>query len=350
VDQSASYTPPTKKNNALPNIGITIGDLNGIGPEVIIKALSDSRMLALFTPVIYGSARVLSHYKKILNNEEFNYTQVKTKGQFAARQINMVNCWDDVIEITPGHASKEAGKAALLSIKKACGELKEGLLDAIVTAPIDKHSIHSEEFPFKGHTEFLTDYFGAPESLMLLVADTLKVGLVTEHLAVGAIASHITKSRVEAKLTVLEQSLKKDFGISKPRMAVLGLNPHAGDGGLIGMEEEEILKPIINDYKNKGKLVSGPFSADGFFAAAKHKNFDAVLAMYHDQGLIPFKSLAFEDGVNFTAGLPVVRTSPDHGTAYTLAGKNKADESSMRQALFKACDILKSRREHSTEK
>jgi len=350
MNQPTSYTAPNKHTDSKPRIGITIGDLNGVGPEVIIKALSDSRMLTLFTPVIYGSGRVLSHYKKTLNNEEFSYTQVKTKGQFASKQVNVVNCWEEVIEITPGKASKETGKAALLSLKKACEELKEGLLDALVTAPIDKHSIHSEEFPFKGHTGFLTDYFGGNESLMLLVNDTLRVGLVTEHLAVRDIAAHITKERVETKLKLLEQSLKKDFGINKPKIALLGLNPHAGDGGLIGMEEEEILKPLINEYKNKGKLVSGPFPADGFFAAGKHKNFDAILAMYHDQGLIPFKSLAFEDGVNFTAGLPVVRTSPDHGTAYALAGKNLASESSLREALFKACDILNSRKEHSTEK
>ncbi len=344
------HTTPHKHTDSKPRIGITLGDLNGVGTEVVIKALSDSRVLALLTPVIYGSGRAISFYKKTMNNEEFNYTQVKAKGQFATRQINVVNCWEDVIEINPGKPSKDTGKAALLSIKKACEELKEGLLDALVTAPIDKHSIHSEEFPFKGHTEFLTEYFGATESLMLLVSDTLRVGLVTEHLAVSDIAAHITRERVEAKLKLMEQSLRKDFGVSKPRIAILGLNPHAGDGGLMGKEEEEILKPLINDYKNKGKLMSGPFPADGFFATGQYKKFDGVLAMYHDQGLIPFKSIAFKDGVNFTAGLPIVRTSPDHGTAYSLAGKNVADESSLREALFTACDILNSRKEHSTEK
>jgi 4-hydroxythreonine-4-phosphate dehydrogenase len=345
----ASYTTPHKPDTK-PRIGITLGDLNGIGPEVIIKALSDARVLNLLTPVVYGSGRVLSFYKKLMNNEEFNYTQVKAKGQFAPRQINVVNCWEDVIEIVPGKASKETGKAALLSLQKASEEVKEGLLDAMVTAPIDKHSIHSEEFPFTGHTGFLTHYFGSADSLMLLVSNTLRVGLVTEHVPVRDIASHITKEKVEAKLKLLEQSLRKDFGVHKPRIAVLALNPHAGDGGLIGTEEEQILKPLINDWKNKGKLISGPFPADGFFAAGQYKRFDAVLAMYHDQGLIPFKSIAFEDGVNFTAGLPVVRTSPDHGTAYAIAGKNEADESSFREALYKACAIVQSRKEQSTEK
>lgn len=333
-----------------PRIGITLGDINGIGPEVIIKALSDHRIMSLFTPIVYGSGRVISFYKKILNIEELNYTQVKNKGQFISRQLNLVNCWEDMIEIVPGKATKETGKAALLSLQKACEELKEGVIDALVTAPIDKHSIHSEEFPFKGHTEFLTQYFGASESLMLLVGNSLRVGLVTEHVAIRDIAGLISRDRVENKLKLLEQSLRQDFGINKPKIAILGLNPHAGDGGLIGTEEEQILKPLINEAKNKGKLVSGPFPADGFFASGQYTKFDGILAMYHDQGLIPFKTLAFENGVNFTAGLPIVRTSPDHGTAYSIAGKNQADENSFREALFKACDIVQIRKEQLTGK
>jgi len=350
MNQPTNTPHQAKSADQKPRIGITLGDINGIGPEVIIKALSDHRIMSLFTPVVYGSGRVISFYKKQLNNEELNYTQVKIKGQFIPRQLNLVNCWDDVIEIVPGKASKETGKAALLSLQKACEELKEGLIDALVTAPIDKHSIHSEEFPFKGHTEFLTQYFGASESLMLLVGNALRVGLVTEHVAVREIASLITRERVEAKLKLLEHSLRHDFGINKPRIAILGLNPHAGDEGLIGTEEEQILKPLINDWRNKGKLVSGPFPADGFFASAQYTKFDGILAMYHDQGLIPFKTLAFENGVNFTAGLPVVRTSPDHGTAYAIAGKNQADENSFREALFKACDIVQVRKEQLTGK
>jgi 4-hydroxythreonine-4-phosphate dehydrogenase len=333
-----------------PRIGITLGDLNGVGPEVVIKALADNRLLNMITPVIYGSARVLSYYKKQLNIEEFNYTQVRNKGQFAPKAINVINSWEDSIEINPGKASKETGKAALSALKQACEELKEGFIDALVTAPIDKLTIHSDEFPFKGHTEFLTEYFGATESLMFMVSDSLRIGLVTEHTPVKDVSTAITREKIESKLRLMELSLRKDFGITKPKIAVLGLNPHAGDGGLIGQEEEQIIKPLIADQKNKGKLVYGPFPADGFFASGQYSKYDAVLAMYHDQGLIPFKSIAFDDGINFTAGLPIVRTSPDHGTAYTIAGKNLANESSLREAIYRAHDIFKYRSEPSTEK
>jgi len=261
-----------------------------------------------------------------------------------------VNCWEDQIEVVPGKPSQEAGRASYLALRQACEELKEGFLDALVTAPIDKHSIHHDEFPFKGHTEYLTQFFGAGESLMFLVSDTLKVGLVTEHLALKDVPAAITKERIEAKLRLMDQSLRKDFGIVKPKIAVLGLNPHAGDNGLIGAEDDQLIRPVIQDQRNKGRLVSGPFPADGFFGSAQYLKFDGVLAMYHDQGLIPFKSIAFENGVNFTAGLPVVRTSPDHGTGYALAGKNQASEASFREAIYRACDILRHRSEPSTEK
>lgn len=333
-----------------PRIGITLGDFNGIGPEVVIKALADNRIHTLFTPVLYGSARVVSFYKKQLNVEDFNYTQVRNRGQLAPKAINIINCWDENLEIHPGKASPESGKAAFVALKQACEDLKEGFLDALVTGPVDKNTIHSEEFPFKGHTEYLTRFFGATESLMLMVNDTLRVGLVTEHIPVKDVAAAITKERIEAKLRVFEQSLRKDFGITKPKIALLGLNPHAGDGGLIGQEDEQIIKPIVTEQKNKGKLVFGPFPADGLFASGNYLRYDGILAMYHDQGLVPFKALAFENGINFTAGLPVVRTSPDHGTAYNIAGKNMAQESSLREALFKACDIFKHRSEPSTEK
>ena len=337
-------------NHEKPKIGISLGDLNGIGPEVVIKALADNRLLNMATPIIYGSTRVLSFYRKLMNLEEFNYSQVKNKGQFFPKSINVVNCWEDVIEINPGQPSKETGKAALLSLKKVVEDIKEGLIDGFVTAPIDKNTIHSQEFPFRGHTEYLTQTFEAMESLMLMVGDDLKVGLVTEHIPVKEISNHITKERVELKIRLLELTLKKDFHISKPKIAVLGLNPHSGDEGLIGSEENEIIKPVINDLKSKGKLIFGPFPADGFFATGQHTKYDAVLAMYHDQGLIPFKSIAFDNGVNYTAGLPIVRTSPDHGTAYSIAGKNMADEGSMRQAIYLACDIIKNRREQLVEK
>jgi 4-hydroxythreonine-4-phosphate dehydrogenase len=332
-----------------PRIGITLGDLNGIGPEVVIKALADHRLHNLMTPVIYGSTKALSFYRKLMNLEEFNYNVVKTKGQFFPKAINVVNCWEDMIEINPGQPSRQTAKAALLSLNKAVEEVKEGLIDGFVTGPIDKNTIHGEEFPFQGHTEYLTQEFNAGESLMLMVGQDLKVGLVTEHIPVKEISSFITRERVELKIRLLELTLKKDFLISKPKIAVLGLNPHAGDEGLLGNEENEVIKPVIQYLKTKGKLIFGPFPADGFFASGQHSKYDGIIAMYHDQGLVAFKTLSFESGINYTAGLPHVRTSPDHGTAYNLAGKNLASESSMRQAMYVACEIIKNRRSQLVE-
>ncbi len=333
-----------------PRLGITIGDINGVGPEVVMKALSDNRILNLVTPVIYGSGRVLTFYKKLLGLEEFNFSQVKGKGQFVNKSINVVNCWEEPIEVNPGKPTKETGLASLKALQCAVAEAKEALIDALVTAPIDKHSIHSEEFPFKGHTEFLAREFGGGESLMFMVSESLRVGLVTDHVPIKDVASLITKEKVENKLQLMEKSLRKDFGINKPKIAVLGMNPHAGDGGLIGKEDEEIIKVVISDTKNKGKLVFGPFPADGFFGTAQYRQFDAVLAMYHDQGLIPFKTIAFENGVNFTGGLSIIRTSPDHGTGYNIAGKNQANEASMREAIFLAGEIFRQHAEQSKEK
>jgi 4-hydroxythreonine-4-phosphate dehydrogenase len=333
-----------------PRIGITIGDLNGIGAEVIIKALADSRLLNLFTPVVYGSTKVLSYYRKQMGLEDFNYSQVKTKGQYFAKAINVVNCWEEMIELNPGQPSKQTAKAALTSLKRAVEDLKEGHLDGLVTGPIDKNTIHGEDFPFQGHTEYLTQEFNAGESLMLMVGENLRVGLVTEHVPVKDIPTFITKERVELKIRLMELSLKQDFLINKPKIAVLGLNPHAGDEGLLGREELDVIKPVINDLKTKGKLIFGPFPADGFFASGQHSKYDGIVAMYHDQGLVAFKTLSFESGINYTAGLPYVRTSPDHGTAYNLAGKNQASESSMRQAMYVACDIIKNRLEQTVEK
>lgn len=333
-------TPKTGK----PRIGITLGDINGIGPEVVMKALLDARMLNLITPVIYGSTRVLSYYKKLLNLEDFSYSQVKTPGQFVPKAINVVNCWEEAIEIQPGKPDTEAGRAALLSLKQAAADLKSGVIEALVTAPINKHVIHGSEFPFRGHTEFLADYFSVTDYLMFMVSEQLRVGLVTEHIPLREVPLFISKDRIQTKLLIMEQTLRREFGINKPRVAVLGLNPHAGDGGLLGTEDDQLIRPAIDDLKNKGKLVFGPFPADGFFASGQYSRYDGILAMYHDQGLIPFKTISFESGVNLTAGLPVVRTSPDHGTAYSLAGKNAANESSMRQAIFTALDILNVRR------
>lgn len=340
------HTRPHEK----PRIGITIGDINGVGPEVVMKALADNRMLSLVTPVIYGSSRVLTFYKKLLSLEEFNFSTVKAKGQYVHKSINLVNCWDDVIEINPGKATRETGAAALKALQCACAEIKEGLTDALVTAPIDKHTIHSDEFPFKGHTEFLAREFGAGDSLMFMVSENLKVGLVTDHEPISAVAGLINRGKVESKLQLMEQSLRRDFGISKPRIAVLGLNPHAGDGGLIGKEDEEVIKAVVSENRSKGKLVFGPLSADGFFGTAQYRQYHGVLAMYHDQGLIPFKTIAFENGVNFTGGLSIIRTSPDHGTAYNIAGKNQANEASMREAIFLAGEIFRQHEEQSKEK
>jgi len=333
-----------------PRIGITLGDLNGIGPEVIIKALADHRLLNLMTPVVYGSTKVLSFYRKMMNLEEFNYSQVKTQGQFFQKAINVVNCWEEVIEINPGQPSRQTARAALLCLKKAVEDVREGLIDGFVTGPIDKNTIHGEEFPFQGHTEYLTQEFNAGESLMLMVGHDLRVGLVTEHIPVKDISSFITRERVELKIRLMELTLKKDFLISKPKIAVLGLNPHAGDEGLLGKEEIDVIRPVIQDLKTKGKLIFGPYPADGFFASGQHSKYDGIVAMYHDQGLVAFKTLSFESGINYTAGLPYVRTSPDHGTAYNLAGKNMANEGSMREAMYVACDIIKNRSTQLVEK
>ncbi len=332
-----------QRPNEKPRIGITMGDVNGIGPEVVIGALADSRILSMITPVVYGSTRAVSHYKKLMNLEDFNYGQVKQRGQYIPKTINVVNCWDDNLEISPGKASKESGNAARVALEKAIEESREGLIDGFVTGPIDKYTIHSEQFPFRGHTEYLTQVFQATETLMLMVGGNLKVGLVTEHIPIRDIPTYLTRERVELKIRLMELSLKKDFNIQKPRIAVLGLNPHAGDEGLIGQEENTIIKPVINDLRSANKLVFGPFPADGFFGAGTYSKYDGIMAMYHDQGLIPFKTLAFENGVNFTAGLPVVRTSPDHGTAYSIAGKNQADCSSMREAIFLAAEVIRHR-------
>ncbi len=320
-----------------------MGDVNGIGPEVVIGALADSRILSMITPVVYGSTRAISHYKKLMNLEDFSYGQVKQRGQFIPKTINVVNCWDDNLEIAPGKASKETGHAARIALEKAIEESREGLIDGFVTGPIDKYTIHSEQFPFRGHTEYLTQVFQATETLMLMVGGNLKVGLVTEHIPIRDIPTYLTRERVELKIRLMELSLKRDFNIQKPKIAVLGLNPHAGDEGLIGQEENTIIKPVINDLRSANKLVFGPFPADGFFGAGTYTKYDGIMAMYHDQGLIPFKTLAFENGVNFTAGLPVVRTSPDHGTAYSIAGKNQADCSSMREAIFLAAEVIRHR-------
>jgi len=327
----------------LPRIGITMGDFNGIGPEVILKTLQDNRINRLCVPIIYGSSKILAKYKKLLNIEQFQYHQVVDDYRFNDRRVNVVNCWEDNYEISPGKSLPEAGRSAFLALAKSSADLKAGLIHAVVTAPINKFNIQSDDFPYPGHTEYYAAQFGKAGSLMLLVAENLRIGTVTGHLPLIQVPAALTRELISNKLDMLLQSLREDFGLKKPRIAVLGLNPHAGEDGLLGDEELAIIAPVVNQYKEKGHLVFGPFPADGFFGMHTYQKFDAVLAMYHDQGLIPFKMLGFETGVNFTAGLSVVRTSPDHGTAYDIAGTGVADESSFCSALFLALDVLKNR-------
>jgi 4-hydroxythreonine-4-phosphate dehydrogenase len=328
-----------------PIIGITLGDFNGVGPEVTLKALSNNTILKMCTPVIYGSVKVLSKYRKLLNLEEWTLHPVKSIDQISPKRTNVLNCWNENLEIQPGKVTAEAGQNAFIALKTAVADLQNKHIDAIVTAPINKFNIQSEEFKFAGHTEYFTESFGVQDSLMLLVSEGLRVGVVTGHIPLGSVKEAITKEKIISKATILLNTLKRDFGIAKPRIALLGLNPHAGEEGLLGNEEQEIITPVIQELKHKGNMVFGPYPADGFFGTMSYKKFDAVLAMYHDQGLIPFKTIAFETGINYTAGLPVVRTSPDHGTAYNIAGKNQASETSMREAIFLAIDIVNMRRE-----
>lgn len=330
-----------------PIIGISLGDINGIGPEVVIKALADTRMLDMMTPVVYGSTKVLGYYRKALKLNNFQYQQMQDIAEEG--RINVVNCWEEMIEIQLGQSTPEGGKAALLALQQAVKDLKEGRIEGIVTAPINKQNIQSDDFKFPGHTEFFTKAFETRDSLMLLCSGKLRVGVVTGHVPLQKVPQLITRERVQLKLNILERSLRQDFGISKPRIAVLGLNPHAGEEGLLGKEEQDIIIPLIEEFKNKGRLVFGPFPADGFFGSGAFHKFDGILAMYHDQGLIPFKTLAFEQGVNYTAGLPIVRTSPDHGTAYDIAGQGIASESSLREALYLACDIARKRQEKASK-
>jgi 4-hydroxythreonine-4-phosphate dehydrogenase len=325
-----------------PVIGITCGDVNGIGTELIIKTLADQRILEHFTPVIFGSNKLINFYRKSVPEAHFNYHIIKDFSRINHRQVNILNCWEEDINISPGTLNEVGGKYAVKMLLAAAQAIKEKHIEGLVTAPIHKRNVQSEEFAFTGHTPFLKALAGTRDALMLLYTDDLRVALVTEHLPVKEVAQQVTKEAIISKINLLHQSLKKDFGIDKPRIAVLGLNPHAGDEGLIGTEEEQILKPAIKEAKND-KMVFGPYSADAFFAKRSYRQFDAVLAMYHDQGLIPFKALAFGEGVNFTAGLPFVRTSPDHGTAFDIAGKGKADPHSFTTALFECIDIINRR-------
>lgn len=326
-------------------IGISIGDINGIGLEIILKTLSDHAIYDYCTPIVYGTTKVASFYRKALSMGDFSFNVISRPDQANGKRPNMINCWDEDVKIEPGSASPTGGKYAFISLERAVSDLLEGNTDALVTAPINKHTIQNDSFNFAGHTEYIQHRAQAKDSLMFLVGEDLRVGVVTGHVPVSQIASGITKESIISKLELMKESLKNDFWVQKPKIAVLGLNPHAGDNGLIGTEEKDIIIPAIEAANESGIFAFGPYAADGFFANGSHMKFDAVLAMYHDQGLIPFKYIDFHTGVNFTAGLPVVRTSPDHGTGYDIAGKNLASESSFREALFMAMNIVKRRRE-----
>ena len=330
-------------------VGITIGDMNGIGLEVIIKSLSNPKLLDLCTPVIYGSAKVVSYHKNIVRPSEFSYQSLSNANKLSTDRINLVNCWNEDAAINLGTPDAESGKFAYIALDQATQDLKTGLIDVLVTAPIDKYAMSLAGFPAPGHTEYLTAQFGVTSSLMLMVSDELRIGVVTNHVPVSEVNLLITKELIIRKALILDKSLRTDFGLEKPLIGILGLNPHAGDNGLIGSEEEEIIKPAIEELKEKGLFAAGPYSADGFFGSMNYRKVDGILAMYHDQGLIPFKTLSFGEGVNYTAGLPIVRTSPDHGVGSAIAGENIANQHSFQKALFLALDIWRNRRDFAND-
>lgn len=326
-------------------IGISVGDLNGIGMEVIIKSLLDNRVLDYFTPIVYGNTKNASFHRKANNINDFSFNVINNAEQANPKRPNMINVWQEDVKITLGEENETGGKYAFLSLERAAEDLNAGKIDALVTAPINKHNIQREGFSFPGHTEYLQSKTGADDVLMFMVSDDLRVGVVTGHIPVKEVAAQITEESIIKKLQLMNKSLKADFWIQKPKIAVLGLNPHAGDNGVIGTEDDEVIIPAIERAKKEGIFCFGPYPADGFFADNAYTKFDAVLAMYHDQGLIPFKHIANRKGVNYTAGLPIVRTSPDHGTGYDIAGQNIASPDSFLEAIFTAVHIVKNRRE-----
>ncbi|MCX4283414.1 4-hydroxythreonine-4-phosphate dehydrogenase PdxA [Duncaniella dubosii] len=326
-------------------VGITHGDINGIGYEVLLKALGDTRITELCTPVIYGSAKIANYYRKGMELPEFKLFQIDSPDSAATDEINIINVVGEDCKLEPGQPTPNGGKAALAALERAVSDLRDGLIDVLVTAPINKKTIHSDDFNFPGHTEYLQDRLGeGHQAMMIMCAEGLRVALVTIHEPISNVAGSITSKGITDKLVAFNRSLVEDFGIHGPRIAVLSLNPHAGDGGIIGSEETEIIAPAIEEAMKRKVLAFGPYAPDGFFGSGNYAKFDGVLAMYHDQGLTPFKVLAGERGVNFTAGLPYVRTSPDHGTAYDIVGQGKADEQSMREAIYSAIDIYRNRR------
>ena len=328
-------------------VGITQGDSNGIGYEVIIKSLRDERILDSFTPVVYGSSKLFGFYRKLVHNiEQMDTNVIASAAQAQRGRINIVNCLSDNIYAEPGQSTPESAKSAIKSLEMAIKDLREGTIDVLVTAPINKRAMVAEGFGYAGHTEYLQKEFGAPEIAMIMASERLKIGVVTGHIPLRDVPKSISKDAILRKLRIMKQSLERDFGINSPKIAVLGLNPHCGDGGLLGDEEQNIILPAVQAAQEEGIMAFGPYSPDGFFGLGNYGRFDATLAMYHDQGLAPFKALAFAEGVNFTAGLPIVRTSPDHGTAYDMAGRDEADPQSMMQSIYLAIDIWHHRQQY----
>ena len=325
-------------------VGISIGDLNGIGSEIVLKTFQDSRMLDFCTPVIFASVKLMSFFKKEYDID-ISLQGIDSLDKIIHKKVNVLNVWKEQVDIHFGKEESLGGEYAIKSLKKAVDALKASAIDVLVTAPINKSNVQSESFNFPGHTDFLAQELEG-DSLMLMISETLRVGLLTDHVPVKDVASHITRELIEKKINIIHQSLIQDFGIEKPKIAVLGINPHSGDNGVIGDEEDVVLKPALDNIRNNGKTVFGPYAADSFFCSGNYKNFDVIIAAYHDQGLIPFKTLAFGSGVNYTAGLSKVRTSPDHGTAYDIAGKNIANYDSFKEAVFSAIKIYQTREEY----
>ncbi len=335
----------TRTNHKL-RIGITIGDVNGIGPELILKAFSDPRLRDQCTPILYGSSRALNIYRKILDIDKFNYSVIPMANQAQSRRFNIIECIADLDRVDVGQPSEAGGKLAHLALKRAIEDAQHKELDAIVTLPVDKATVQLHEEDFVGHTEMFAKAFSVEENLMMMVSEEMRVGMVTNHLPIQEVSRNISTQRIIQKVKLMESSLRRDFNLPRPLIAVLGLNPHSGDSGLLGKEEQEVILPAINALRDEGMMVEGPYPADGFFGSLTYRRFNGTIAMYHDQGMIPFKLMTGFGGVNFTAGMPLVRTSPDHGVAYDIAGKGSADAESFRKAIFLALDVISRRREN----
>ena len=333
------------KKNIL--VGISHGDINGIGYEVIIKTLSNPMINDICTPIVYGSPKVAAYHRKALNVANFSFNSIKNPNEAHPRKANMISCLDDDVRVELGKSTVQGGESAIASLERAVDDLKKGKIDALVTAPIDKHNVQSEKFSFSGHTEYLTHKAGVNDSLMFMIGESIRIGFVTGHIPLKKVSEQLSIELIMNKLRFMNNSLIADFAIRKPKIAVLGLNPHAGDNSLLGNEEADLIIPALKKANDEGILAFGPFPADGFFGAGMFKNYDAILSMYHDQGLTPFKALSFDTGVNFSAGLPFIRTSPAHGTAFSITGKGEASENSFRQAIYLACDIFRNRQLYS---